>query len=461
VAWTSRTERADVDPTPDEPHAAEHITCYGAALAHALVQAGTPPVALEATASLAPARAAGGSLAVDLEVRGQVPGLDQAGFEQFARAVEPGCAAWNALAGSHAIRVNATLQETADEQSGPLQADPPPVRPAAPGPSRPQPKVATAPVDGASRAASGSGGPGVVANSVGTVRGPRMPAALRSRRGARRLLLLAIQVLVLSIGVRLQALAPADEASAPATPVEVVSRAIAALLAQQQASTAAPTAPAQDGDGPAEAMAPPPSPQAASQPLPTATALFRAVLDERFIDNQRGWPHDPQGATWLADGAYRLFARQPTRFVAIRAPIAEPLRDAVVAATFRKLGGPAGGSYGLIVRDQGLGRGDGIDQVGRFYLLAAGDRGEVGIRRREGDRWVELAPWAPSTAVRSGAAANQLEARAIGRRLTLLVNGTEVASVEDAALQDGTVGVFAGGDLDEVAVERLTVQRPN
>jgi hypothetical protein len=53
---------------------------------------------------------------------------------------------------------------------------------------------------------------------------------------------------------------------------------------------------------------------------------------------------------------------------------------------------------------------------------------------------------------------NGLTARAAGERLTLAVNGTMVAGSADAALQQGAVGLFVGGDLNEVAFKRFTVQ---
>ena len=94
-------------------------------------------------------------------------------------------------------------------------------------------------------------------------------------------------------------------------------------------------------------------------------------------------------------------------------------------------------------------------------MLEASDRGEVGIWRRDGDRWIDLVPWTPSDAVRPGGATNELTVMAIGQQLTLLVNGKQVASVADATLPAGAVGIFAGGDLNEVAVERVLVQVPS
>ena len=110
------------------------------------------------------------------------------------------------------------------------------------------------------------------------------------------------------------------------------------------------------------------------------------------------------------------------------------------------------------MRDQGPGPRDGINQGGRYYVLAVGDRGEVGIWRREVDRWIVLVPWTLSETVFPGTATNQLTVQAIGSQLTLIVNGRQAASLEDTTLQVGGVGIFVGGDYNEVAVERFIVQ---
>ena len=51
--------------------------------------------------------------------------------------------------------------------------------------------------------------------------------------------------------------------------------------------------------------------------------------------------------------------------------------------------------------------------------------------------------------------------RAIGNRLTFMVNATEVATVQDDTLGAGGVGVFVGGDYNEVALDRFAVQLPD
>jgi LPXTG-site transpeptidase (sortase) family protein len=203
-----------------------------------------------------------------------------------------------------------------------------------------------------------------------------------------------------------------------------------------------------------------PPPTAASLPATPLPDIGAPILDERFTDNRLAWPDNPQSTAWLDAGTYRLSARVPQQFVAVGVPLSLPLRDVVLSATFRKVGGPVGGGYGLIVRDQRPELADGMRQDGRYYVLEVGDRGEVGIWRREDDKWLDLLPWTASPAVRPGQEVNQLEAWAIGERLTLVVNGVEVASQVDAALTSGHVGVFAGGDGNEVALERLMVRTP-
>jgi hypothetical protein len=128
--------------------------------------------------------------------------------------------------------------------------------------------------------------------------------------------------------------------------------------------------------------------------------------------------------------------------------------------TFRKTGGPPGGGYGLILRDEGPGPRDGVDQTGRFYVFEVSDIGDVGIWQREFDHWNDLVPWTPADSVHPAKATNELEARAVGSELTFIVNGVSVAIQRSAALTRGGVGIFVGGDLNEVIAEHITVSVP-
>jgi hypothetical protein len=195
-------------------------------------------------------------------------------------------------------------------------------------------------------------------------------------------------------------------------------------------------------------------------PSPSPRPRLRILVDERFADPASGWPHDPDGPAWYADGVYRLAVRQAERFVAVSAPLDERLRDVAVTIVARKAGGPSWGGYGVIVRDQAPERRDGRQQDGRYLLFQVSDRGEVGVWRREDSQWIELMPWTPSRAVRTGNLPNELTVQAVGPQLSFTVNGVSVATLTDPAPADGATGIFVGGALNEVVVERFVLQVP-
>jgi hypothetical protein len=201
-------------------------------------------------------------------------------------------------------------------------------------------------------------------------------------------------------------------------------------------------------------------PTAPPTPVIAPTAPAFGMLLAGLVKDQPGWPNDPVGTAWLDGAQYRLFAREPGRFVGVSAPLVGMSGDVVVSAAFHKLSGPRGGGYGVIVRDQRSGPRDGLDQGGQFYVAEADDIGEVGMWRREDDHWVDLLPWTPSKAVYPGGTTNELILRVEGQRLTFLVNGVEVTTQFDSTLSSGRVGVFVGGDLNNVVLDRFTVYVP-
>ena len=186
------------------------------------------------------------------------------------------------------------------------------------------------------------------------------------------------------------------------------------------------------------------------------------LLKERSLHQSQGnseWPSDPNSTAWLAADGYHLFALQFQRFAAVGVvPAEQHLRGVLVSATFRKTGGPPGGGYGIIVRDQGPAPRDGLNQGGRYYVLEVGDLGQVGIWRREEDRWDEILGWTASNAVHPGAAENTLLVTAFGDQLTLSVNGAEVATSTDSVLSQGGVGVFLGGDQNQAVLTQVRIQ---
>ena len=89
--------------SPEELIAAAHSACFAMQLSANIGEAGGTPVALEVSAdvTLGPDKENGGLrlTGIALTVRGEVEGLDAAGFEQAAQAAKAGCPVSKALTG--------------------------------------------------------------------------------------------------------------------------------------------------------------------------------------------------------------------------------------------------------------------------------------------------------------------------------------------------------------------------
>jgi lipoyl-dependent peroxiredoxin len=96
---------------PEELIAAAHAGCFSMALTYALGNAGHLPVRIQTTAKVhLGASAAGPTITrIELETAGEVAGLDEAEFRNFAEAAKKGCLVSRALAGVPEITVTAAL----------------------------------------------------------------------------------------------------------------------------------------------------------------------------------------------------------------------------------------------------------------------------------------------------------------------------------------------------------------
>jgi osmotically inducible protein OsmC len=110
VTFSARTEKQE-GTTPEELIAAAHATCFAMAFSNTLKQAGNPPEQLdvEAIASLDRVEGALKITEMQLNVKGNVPGLDAAQFEDLAKTAEGRCPVSNALRGNVEIKLNASL----------------------------------------------------------------------------------------------------------------------------------------------------------------------------------------------------------------------------------------------------------------------------------------------------------------------------------------------------------------
>ena len=99
--------------SPEELIAAAHSSCFAMQLSANIAEAGGTPQSLDVTAdvSLGPDKEAGGFriTGIKLTVRGEVEGLDEAGFVKAAEAAKAGCPVSKALTGT-TITLDAALE---------------------------------------------------------------------------------------------------------------------------------------------------------------------------------------------------------------------------------------------------------------------------------------------------------------------------------------------------------------
>jgi len=96
---------------PEELIAAAHASCLSMALSLVLEKGGTPPTRLTTTAAATVDKVGDGFriTTIRLDVRGEVPGLDQAAFAKAAEAAKDGCPVSQALKGNVTLELDARL----------------------------------------------------------------------------------------------------------------------------------------------------------------------------------------------------------------------------------------------------------------------------------------------------------------------------------------------------------------
>jgi osmotically inducible protein OsmC len=110
VSWPSRAEQPNGRTSPEELIAAAWASCFAMALSHQLAQGGNPPERLEtsATVTFQPGE---GIIRGALTVRGTVPGMDGAAFEEAAQGAKQNCPVSQALSGIPDVTLEASLQQ--------------------------------------------------------------------------------------------------------------------------------------------------------------------------------------------------------------------------------------------------------------------------------------------------------------------------------------------------------------
>ncbi len=112
VSWAARTEESGGKTSPEELIAAAHAACFSMALSHGLAQSGHAPERLETSAVCMFDKVDDGFAItmMELTVKGRVPGIDAAAFEEAAEQAKDGCPVSGALKGNVEITVHPSLE---------------------------------------------------------------------------------------------------------------------------------------------------------------------------------------------------------------------------------------------------------------------------------------------------------------------------------------------------------------
>jgi lipoyl-dependent peroxiredoxin len=104
--------------SPEELIAAAQAACFTMTLGSILARERTPPerLAVEAVCALDDTEGQRRILAIDLDVRGLVPGAAPEAFERAAAQAEQNCVVTKALRGNVEIRARATLEQPASTE---------------------------------------------------------------------------------------------------------------------------------------------------------------------------------------------------------------------------------------------------------------------------------------------------------------------------------------------------------
>jgi osmotically inducible protein OsmC len=108
VSWAARAEDPNGKTSPEELVASAWAACFAMALSSTLAKGGNPPEKLETSATVTFQPGEGITKGV-LSVRGTVPGMDEAAFEDAATSAKNGCPVSQALAGIPDVTLVASL----------------------------------------------------------------------------------------------------------------------------------------------------------------------------------------------------------------------------------------------------------------------------------------------------------------------------------------------------------------
>lgn len=175
------------------------------------------------------------------------------------------------------------------------------------------------------------------------------------------------------------------------------------------------------------------------------------LFEDDFSNSGSGWLEaaDAESGQGYRNGQFFFEVRSPDLIVWDNA--GGNFRDFVLEVEARQMSGALESSYGVLLRY--------IDD-GNFYRFDLTGDGYYAVSKLEYGEWVTLVDWQESAHVKVRGEVNRIRVVCQGPRMTLYVNGGELASVEDSSFERGDVGLFASTFTDpnvEVEFDNLEI----
>ena len=193
---------------------------------------------------------------------------------------------------------------------------------------------------------------------------------------------------------------------------------------------------------------------------PRPTPMPEAVLPwhDDFSDPASGWQaeSDASAEVGYQEGAMRVLVK--THNLSAWASAGREFSDFHLTVEATQVAGPDNNEYGVLVR---------MRDPSHFYCFSISGDGYYQVRKYNGaEREALSGEWAASDAIHLGVATNTLEVVCQGDMMAFLVNGVQLAQVEDTAYSRGDIGLYAGSFFEfvepgvEVHFDNLQVQEP-
>ncbi len=191
-----------------------------------------------------------------------------------------------------------------------------------------------------------------------------------------------------------------------------------------------------------------------ASPATPAPASGTVLFQDEFDTNTTGWDRlsNEGGIVDYFEGGFRILVQLPG--MNYWSTPHKDFRDVRVEVDAIKLGGPDENRMGVMCRYQG----------GNYYFFVISDDGYYAVGKFiNGQAQLLGQAEMQATSAIQPQLVNHLRADCVGQSLTFFVNDTQVATVQDADLASGDVGVLAGSFLlagVDVSFDHFVVTQP-